>query len=654
MKIQITIFCALFSLYAFGQVSGDQVEFQRAVNAPTDSAKYAEIEKFIVSHPTSKLLANAYAFKFQLHFNKKEDSAAYSSIKNYLGVIDQTERVSALNAVAFEFAQRQFYIDSALSFINEAIASVEEDEPVLLNTKSLILYRIQHYEEADMVQTRAVSLLPEDAEFDSRYVTYFVQLGFIQLETNNKIEGMQRIILSNLVLSKQHIPVGNLDSLITTKISFVKNTAQFRDSLFHIAIKKFLVNATDTIIAKSNLAVSLARNKVLRDVSLQFAEEAYTFSRKRTIEERSGGAAAYGLTLYNLGEYAKSEKYLSDAAQYAPPNESEIFLTLADVKEKLGKKHDAFDALITAASASRQQSIYAKLIELKNELYPTQLLDSIIAARQAAFLQFTPEKFERPKPNLKKNQVERVVLAELFTGSECRPCQAADIAFDYLIERYNSTSLAILEYHLHVPLPDPLTNSDTEDRAEFYSVNSTPTVIIGGTTSVSSGGSKLMARSKFYLFSDIIELQLEKPTTVSIGLNVTQRNKIVTIRASASSVLKNNNLKLFIALVEDEVFYRGANGIEHHKFVVRKMFKPQTGYSFLRTGKITINESINLNLLTQELKKYSEETQVRFEKLGSGLREMKYQMDSKKLAVVAFVQDIKTREVLQAKLFKVP
>ena len=69
---------------------------------------------------------------------------------------------------------------------------------------------------------------------------------------------------------------------------------------------------------------------------------------------------------------------------------------------------------------------------------------------------------------------------------------AADAAFDYLIDRYRTSSLAILEYHQHIPAPDPMANASTDARAEYYGVQSTPTAIFGGTTGITSGGSRMV------------------------------------------------------------------------------------------------------------------------------------------------------------------
>ncbi len=55
-------------------------------------------------------------------------------------------------------------------------------------------------------------------------------------------------------------------------------------------------------------------------------------------------------------------------------------------------------------------------------------IDRILSSRPKVFLA------GRYDPEVESN---RVVLAELFTGADCGPCVAADLAFDGLMERYN-------------------------------------------------------------------------------------------------------------------------------------------------------------------------------------------------------------------------
>src|SRR5262245_27110853 len=94
-------------------------------------------------------------------------------------------------------------------------------------------------------------------------------------------------------------------------------------------------------------------------------------------------------------------------------------------------------------------------------------------------------------PRTGKNN--RVVVVELFTGTECPPCVAADLAFDALNKTFQPTEAILLEYHEHIPALDPLTNADGEARMKYYreefeaEVRGTPTTMFNGTQTACGG-----------------------------------------------------------------------------------------------------------------------------------------------------------------------
>jgi len=59
---------------------------------------------------------------------------------------------------------------------------------------------------------------------------------------------------------------------------------------------------------------------------------------------------------------------------------------------------------------------------------------------------------------------------------------AADIAFDGATRAYSSKEAIFLQYHLHVPGPDPLTNAESEARAKYYGeeIEGAPTSLLAG------------------------------------------------------------------------------------------------------------------------------------------------------------------------------
>ena len=90
---------------------------------------------------------------------------------------------------------------------------------------------------------------------------------------------------------------------------------------------------------------------------------------------------------------------------------------------------------------------------------------------------------------------------ELFTGTQCCPCVAADVALGALAQTYEPTELALLQYHMHIPGPDPMTNLDTEARWKHYlgafaptkTQFGVPTAVFNGKTFRVGGGAMAAA-----------------------------------------------------------------------------------------------------------------------------------------------------------------
>ncbi len=98
----------------------------------------------------------------------------------------------------------------------------------------------------------------------------------------------------------------------------------------------------------------------------------------------------------------------------------------------------------------------------------------------------------KPEPFAGRNGAKgnRTVLMEIFTGAECPPCVAADVGFDALLRRYRPTEFIGLQYHLHIPGPDPLTSTDSVARQGYYGteVRGTPSTFFNGKSEAGGGG----------------------------------------------------------------------------------------------------------------------------------------------------------------------
>jgi hypothetical protein len=250
----------------------------------------------------------------------------------------------------------------------------------------------------------------------------------------------------------------------------------------------------------------------------------------------------------------------------------------------------------------------------------------------------------------RKGKSKRAVLVELFTGAQCPPCVGADLAFDALEKAYKSSEVVLLQYHLHIPGPDVLTNPDSEARQEYYgkSIRGTPTIIFNGRVHADPenpiGGSSELAKERFLLCQKEINPLLEKPPAVDLEAAAIRKGDKIHIQAQAKNLDKPGpKIRLRLALVEDWVRYRGSNGMRYHSRVVRAL---PGGPDGLALTKKDTEHSIVVDLaeLETKLTNYLDD----FVKKEAPFPDAQRPMRLRDLSVVAFVQNDETSEVLQA------
>ena len=54
-----------------------------------------------------------------------------------------------------------------------------------------------------------------------------------------------------------------------------------------------------------------------------------------------------------------------------------------------------------------------------------------------------------------------------------------------------------LQYHLHIPAPDPMTTPISEARKQYYKVDGTPSIFFDGKSAAGGGGPSSAAIKKF-------------------------------------------------------------------------------------------------------------------------------------------------------------
>src|SRR5262249_2170841 len=149
----------------------------------------------------------------------------------------------------------------------------------------------------------------------------------------------------------------------------------------------------------------------------------------------------------------------------------------------------------------------------------------------------------------------------LFTGSECPPCVAADFAFEALSKTFKPTEAILLQYHEHIPQPDPLTNADGEARMNYYKeafdrmlFGGTPSMVFHGAQGPRGAGPRDNAQRAYEQFHETISDELDQPARASLKLNATRKGDKIDISAEVADLKETgDSLRLRLVLVEEKV-----------------------------------------------------------------------------------------------------
>lgn len=366
-------------------------------------------------------------------------------------------------------------------------------------------------------------------------------------------------------------------------------------------------------------------------------------------EIRASRIGTLGRVEMKLGRTAEALKLLEES--YAvTPSDAKVAAALGEMAATAGDDAKAMDYLIPARLSGRAPDTANQTFEAIYRKSHNGSLDGLEAMLDSEYHKRFPNPIhvEAYKPTVKRSG--RVVLAEVFTGSGCVPCAGADVAFDAAMERYARKDLAVVMYHVHIPRPDPMTIAETTARYKSYGDNGVPAFAIDGKKTV-GGGSRDMAPGVFERFQKDLEEDLETAAEAQVKIDAGLHGGTVKVSAAVDHVKSDSNdLKLQILLVEKEIRYLGENGVRFHPMVVRAMGGEKgEGYSIEANGTGTFDARFDLEAIGKDIKKQLDEYEA------NGHRGETFKFSAKKdqinrtdLAVVVFVQDDKTKHVLQA------
>lgn len=371
---------------------------------------------------------------------------------------------------------------------------------------------------------------------------------------------------------------------------------------------------------------------------------------KRFNESRAVRLSTLGRVEFKLGKVAAAQKLL-DESYSVNATQPVVAAALGEIAAKQGNNAKAMEYLLTARLSGRSPvSANEALVAVYRKTHNGSAagLDALLDAEYHKRFP-NPVTVEAYKPTEKRS--DRLVLAEVFTGSGCPPCVGADLAFEAAMERYARKDLAVVMYHQHVPQPDPMTNPDTQARSKYYGVTGVPTYAVDGETLRGGGGGREGTKGIFDRIEPPIDKGLDLPAEARLSVNAGVTGRSVNVRTTVDSVKsESKDLKVHVLLVEKELKYSGENGIRFHPMVVRAMGgKDDDGFALAAGSAVSFEQTWDLDKVSAGLKAHLDDYEAKGHRGNSfKFSEKKYQIDSGNLAIVVFVQDAKTKHILQA------
>jgi len=251
----------------------------------------------------------------------------------------------------------------------------------------------------------------------------------------------------------------------------------------------------------------------------------------------------------------------------------------------------------------------------------------------------------------KRPDANQVVLMELFTGAQCPPCVAADVAFDALLKTYQPKDVVLVQYHIHIPGPDPMTNPATLARWNYYrqkfpdAIRGVPSSLFNGSPKAGGGGGMANSLAKYNQYCDVINGLLNSSSPIALSGRVTRDGDVIKmdVEVQGAKTGGDSDLKLRLLLIEKEIKFVGSNSIRFHHHVVRAMPGGPEGVAIQGTS-FRHTASINLTELRKELASYLET----YEKEQRPFPQPGRPLNLDHLKVIAFVQDDQSGTIQQA------
>ena len=407
----------------------------------------------------------------------------------------------------------------------------------------------------------------------------------------------------------------------------------------------------------SRVATRLVDANLMLEEAEKFATEGLeVFEReetRRVQRSRATHLATLGRIRIKQGRISEAETALKDAFA-ANPEIPAAAVGLAELAEKKGDDRAALDYWLTAALTGRLSADDRQRFEgLYRKVHGS--LDTLDSTLDAKYKGAYPPSIHPEPYTPSPARTTRVVLAEVFTGAACPPCVSVDLGFDGALERYSRHDVAVLMYHVHIPGPDPLTTKLTDDRRNWYRVTGVPNFAVDGELDNRGGGGRDAAKAAYDRIVSKLDKALERVPGAELALAASLEGKTIRVKATPSKIeAVDEEVMLQIALVEEMLGYSGENGVRFHPMVVRYLAQSDKGGFPVKRGEAAPAEYVfDLEKITAEHKAYLDDYEVNGRHGKITFSRKPVQMNLANLSVVAFLQEAKSRKVLQSAYVKV-
>jgi hypothetical protein len=390
--------------------------------------------------------------------------------------------------------------------------------------------------------------------------------------------------------------------------------------------------------AVENMAYDLATSDVFPAIALELAERANeSLPQDASVARRQFVRTALAVAMIRTDKAEEAKKLLDELLK-GQADDGELRYYSALASEKLGDLDGAMDLLTPIWPHPLAARELERLWKAKHNS-----LDGFEARLDEVYAERFPPLAVEPHAGRADPATNQAALVELFTGTSCPPCVAADVAFDALGRTFKRSDVVMLQYHLHVPGPDPLTNADNEARSEFYRVPGTPMLLINGKEAAPGGGPRQGGKAKYDEFRAVVEKELERKSTAKIVLAASRDGDSITIDAKVTDAPDpSDKLRLRLVLVEETVRFMGLNGVRMHHSVVRALPGGASGVP-VTEQTLTHQEVVDLAKLKEKLAGSLGELEKQF-----GFEFPAKPLDLDRLGVAAILQNDSTRAVIQA------